>query len=494
MTRIWIGQRPGTRLRLEHLEDRSVPATFAVNSTLDEIVSGDGKLSLREAIAKANANPGADTVVVPAGIFKTAFGGEFDISDSITIQGAGAGLTVIDGLQFGRVFGVSGTAPSSIRAVFQALTIRNGSVTGGGGGIQFGNADLLLRDSVVAGNSASGLGAGISNDLAPGTGNVTLVRTTVARNVAGGVHGGGLYVLTSALTIKDSTVRRNISSGSGGGIATSGTLTVTNSTISGNTAFSFGGGIEANTVTLTNSMVSGNTAATDNAGGISAGTAILTNSTVSGNSAFGTGGGIAAFTATLNRSTVSGNTAGIDGGGIRAVTATLTNSTVSGNTAQGNGGGIWATTATLLNDTIVENVAHTGGGLYHNPGGTFGVINTIVALNLTDFTGLGPDVSGAFTSLGHNLIGDRTGSTGFTDGVSGDQVGSAGALVDPMIGPLASNGGPTKTHALLAGSKAVDHGNTSGLPATDQRGAGFARVKDGNGDGIAVVDIGAFEK
>jgi predicted outer membrane repeat protein len=222
--------------------------------------------------------------------------------------------------------------------------------------------------------------------------------------------------------------------------------------------------------------------------------ATLTNSTVSGNSTGTNGGGIYAGATNLTNSTVSGNSAGNIGGGLFAGTATMTNSTISGNSAGSEGGGLRAATATLLNCTVAENSAHTGGGLFHEPGGTFSVRNTIVALNLTDFTGTGPDVSGTFTSQGHNLIGDGTGGTGFTNGVSSDIVGGAANPIDPKLGPLQNNGGQTKTMALLAGSPAIDAGDNTGVPATDQRGSGFLRVKDGNGDGVAVVDIGAFEK
>ena len=93
-------------------------------------------------------------------------------------------------------------------------------------------------------------------------------------------------------------------------------------------------------------------------------------------------------------------------------------------------------------------------------------------------------MSGDFTSQGHNLIGDGGGSTGF--GVNFDIVGTSANPIDPKLGPLALNGGKTKTHALLAGSPAIDRGDNANLPPTDQRGAGFPRKKDGNGDGIAV--------
>jgi predicted outer membrane repeat protein len=219
----------------------------------------------------------------------------------------------------------------------------------------------------------------------------------------------------------------------------------------------------------------------------------LTSCAVSGNMAGNSGGGVNCATATLTRCTVSGNTAEV-GGGIFATTATLTNSTITGNTAGNEGGGFWAQNATLLNDTVVENSAHTGGGLLHHSSGTFSVKNTIVALNLVDATGTAPDLSGVFTDGGHNLIGIGSGSTGIFTGLNGNLVGTMANSIDPKLGPLANNGGLTKTMALLTGSPAIDHGDNAGAPATDQRGFGFARKKDGNGDGIAVVDIGAFER
>ena len=170
------------------------------------MIPADGKLSLREAITVANTTAGADMIVLPAGVFKITLAGagengnatgDFDITGTVTIRGAGAGLTIIDGQQLDRVFDVAGTAPSSIKVVLQRLTVRNGNVTGHGGGIRVGNADLVVRDCVVTGNRASAAGGGISNGAAPGTGNVTLVRTTVARNVAG-TNGGGICRLAGS--------------------------------------------------------------------------------------------------------------------------------------------------------------------------------------------------------------------------------------------------------------------------------------------------------
>jgi CSLREA domain-containing protein len=183
------------------LEDRLVPATFLVTTTLDVVDPNDGQLSLREAISAANASPGADTIIVPAGVYQLALrgaddtnaAGDFDITGSTLFQGAGAGSTVIDGQQIDRVFDVRGTAPHSINVTFQGLTVRNGLAdAGGGGGIRVGNADLLLQDCAVTGNATAGDGGGISNAALPATSDETLVRTTVNGNVA--VFGGGISV------------------------------------------------------------------------------------------------------------------------------------------------------------------------------------------------------------------------------------------------------------------------------------------------------------
>src|SRR5262249_6979571 len=144
----------------------------------------------------------------------------------------------------------------------------------------------------------------------------------------------------------------------------------------------------------------------------------------------------------------------------------------------------------ILNSTIAKNSAGVfGGGIF---GGTANIKNTIVAANNANSSQ--PDLAGFFVSLGNNLIGDGNGgnnATGFIDGIKGDLVGTPGAHLDPRLGDLGDNGGPTQTHALLADSPAIDHGTNTGAPGADQRGV--ARPKDGNRDGRAVVDIGAFE-
>ena len=191
----------------------------------------------------------------------------------------------------------------------------------------------------------------------------------------------------------------------------------------------------------------------------------LTNSTLLGNSATGGGGIFNSGMLTLTNSTLSGNSAtgGSAGGGItNSGSATLTNSTLSGNSAGGLGGGIKNLSPAMLmltNSTLSGNSAGSGGGIDNN--GTATLNNTIVANSPS-----GGDVDNSSTLTGsHNLIED--GSGGLADTI----------VADPKLGPLAPNGGPTQTTALLPGSPAIDAGTTgTGVPTTDQRGGRVGNV------------------
>jgi len=279
---------------------------------------------------------------------------------------------------------------------------------------------------------------------------------SVQRSAAGGTPDFRIFNIASAslnVSISGLTIANGKLSGfaSGGGISNNGTgtVTVTNSTISGNTAKN-GGGIFNNTsaaLTITNSTISGNTANGNGPGeGDGGGISIPTNCTV-----------------TLTNSTISGNSAK-QGGGISINvnnTVTLTNSTISGNSARQFGGGI----STAL--------------------GGVNVRNTLIAVNTA---ATWPDFSGALTSQGYNLIGNTSGTT-ITGSTTGNQLN-----VNPGLGPLQNNGGPTFTHALLSGSTAIEGGNSSGSN-TDQRG--LARPVDSpvinNATGGDGSDIGAYE-
>jgi hypothetical protein len=227
------------------------------------------------------------------------------------------------------------------------------------------------------------------------------------------------------------------------------------------------------------------------------GTIALTECTVSYSRAGLNGGGIYdEQDMTITRSTISNNNATIDGGGIQeSGTVTLINSTIAANCAIGAGGGFsdsGSATLDTYNVTIAGNTAAIGGGLAHPDysGASWELRNTIVADNCAL---IGPDISNAFAfssspiSLGKNLVENTNGFP------SSNLIASDLRNVDPKLGPLQNNGGPTFTMALRPGSPAIDKGsNANLLPSmtTDQR-AFIARII--NGGMSNTVDIGAYE-
>jgi hypothetical protein len=299
------------------------------------------------------------------------------------------------------------------------------------------------------------------------------------------INGGGANVLAldgnassrvfqinsgNTATISGLTIRNGHDDTLGGGIniEAGATLTVTNSTVRGNSAGSVG-----------NPEVEG--------GGIlNSGTLIVSNSTISGNTASGisgSGGGIFnAGTLTIMDSTLSGNVA-IKGAGLDNSSPTepvmITNSAFSGNSASAYGGGCLNAGKILITQTTFsDNSASLGGCILLE--GALQIGNTILNKG-----GSGATIDSfgevTVTSMGYNLSSDDAG--GYLT-AEGDQIDT-----DPMLGPLQDNGGPTFTHALLPGSPAIDAGDPNFVPPPlfDQRGAGFDRVSNGR------VDIGSFE-
>jgi hypothetical protein len=262
-----------------------------------------------------------------------------------------------------------------------------------------------------------------------------------------------VFVIPSdvTVTLQDLMVRNGRTTGFGGGLSNLGTLTLMNSTVSGNSAFS-GGGLfnhQHARLTLTNSTVNGNSAG--GGGGLfNRGMLMLTNSTVSGNSAV-QGGGVdnERGSLTLTNSTVSGNSAGGGGGGfVNGGSLMLTNSTVSRNsTRSGDGGGVYNGGSLMLtNSTVSGNSAldGSGGGVY-NFGG-LDLTASLVANNVANTHGMGDCGEhwwGSTTSHGSNL--DSDGSCQLT--AATDQPG-----VDPLLGPLQDNGGPTFTYTIGLGT------------------------------------------
>ena len=321
--------------------------------------------------------------------------------------------------------------------------------------------DLNLTTPTIGTPVITIIGAGASN---------TIIDANQLLDRAFYIHSG------RTASISGVTIRNGYCLQDGGGIINLGTLTITNSTISGNVAGSNGGGINkyVGSLIVTNSTISGNVAGAGGGGisNVNGGTTV-TNSTISGNQTAGNGGGISNYsTLTVTNSTISMNNANTDGGGIyNHGTSNVYNSTITGNDA----------------DHDRDPTGGSGGGVYNYPGTTVNLRNTLVAGNDVANAPIPDDCKGTINSYGWNLFWDVTGCT-----VNGNW-GYLNAL--STIGPLQNNGGPTWTHALLPGSNAIDGGDqvlgcigANGLPlATDQRGA--ARV-----EGIFMLcDIGAFE-
>ena len=228
----------------------------------------------------------------------------------------------------------------------------------------------------------------------------------------------------------------------------------------------------------------------------------LSDLVITGNTAPGSAGAIfSAGTLTLTRSLISGNTAdGLFAGGIvnigHFVNSIISDSTITNNSG-GRGGAIYNVgTVFLINDTISQNSARdSGSGVVNDSLGTTNVMNTIIGM---DNSGTVSSLSGAFVSLGNNLITDARNSTGFTNGVNNDQVSDNNAI-NPLLGDLSNNGGQTDTRALLNGSPGINRGNDcvySGncpqpFPANYYL-ASDQRINYTRRAGTA-VDIGAFE-
>jgi|SRR5579884_464204 len=489
--------RPG----LECLEDRLVPAVINVNTLADIPLNQlqPGQITLRDAIQIANTNGEASNTInlTLPGVYQISLAGtpgetdnqagEFAIqptAGNLTIQNTSGGSVVVDGGGKSRVFDINpnfdpANPTKAFTVTLQGFTIENGFVTdaanpdgpnASGGGIRdVGNASLTLNNMVITGNSATADGGGVSME------NTQSTKWT--------------------LTLNNTTVSNNHAGDAGGGIDEdgSGKVFVNSSTITGNSSVNQGAGIWLDAVvlhndfqtanlTVTGSVVSDNsaTAANNVGGGIgNAGNGIvtITGSTIANNFSGGVGGGFgdenAQGTLIVVDSTFADNNAIGNGGGIEASgpSMTIADSTITGNISQAQGGGVnvaSATTLTINNTIVAGNFANNNGGM--------------------NFQGTAPDVFAAVTSGKGNFIGIGDANlTGITNGTNSNHVGTAAAPLNPLLGALQNNGGPTPTEAPLPGSPVIDAGATVVLAntSTDQRG--FSRVANG------AVDIGAVE-
>ncbi len=380
----------------------------------------------------------------------------------------------------------TGDTAALVQAIAQANGLAGPStiVLGGGTyeitaasetGLQTGGNGL---PSIVGEIAIQGNGATIRRaDAAPalraflitGTGRLTLSRTTIANFNSGTVPGSvdllGALRNEGQLVLDGASVQDNL--GRGLVNINSGRASLVNTNVLRNRQ---GGGVlnESGTLTISGGRISTN-AGSDGAGILNRGIVVIENALIDGN-------------------------AGRDGAGLaNAGDATLTNSTLSGNRASGDGGGLWnLRRAALQNVTVANNTAgRFGGGVWNYRASFFDpatlrLDNALLAGNLGSLTvnlNLADDcsdnerrVSGSASLIQNG--GCTAAALGFLTG-------------DPSLGALGNNGGATPTHALLAGSRAIDAGSAAVCPAFDQRGV--ARPQDGDGDGTSACDIGAYE-
>lgn len=461
---------------------------YTVNST-DDAVDADladgvcataaNTCTLRAAIQQANAWPGHDFIVVPAGTYTLSLGGrgdnaaasgDLDITGDLTLRGAGAAATIIDADGIDRAFDVIG---QNTVVELSGFTIANGLAQpqaspaddGTGGGIR-SRGRLTLRGATIRDNTSIPSNPGFAGGGIHHTTQVTglsllLDGVVVSGNVASGdltVAGGGIAMLNSIARIERSVINGNTAQSAlpppqgaadGGGLALGdGQLFMSDTTISGNSADRRGGGM----------------------------------------STFGAGPGAVVE---ISRSTISDNTSYMGGGiyddGAPSRTLSIVNTTISGNTVAippdsgftggAVGGGLFLSRPTeLVNVTVADNSAMASGAIHLDqsgiagPGGNQGSANI---LNSIIQAGSGGTCGGAIANI--SSAGPNLGSAECASSI----------IADAELDPLASGqGGPTAVHVPQGGSPAINAGSNTGCPATDQRG--FPRP-------IGTCDLGAVE-
>jgi hypothetical protein len=401
-------------LGVESLEERAVPATLLVTSAADDGSAGTLRAQLN--IANQTTGPGqADTIQFESGI------SDITLSKGPLEIVKGANVT-IDGRSAVTIHGNTTTNPSSVfqvdggaHAALDNLSITDGHAAIGGGIINLGN--LQVNDASVFGNSATTFGGGIEN-------------------------GGTLSVNLSAIS-------GNSSTGQGGGIYNNfgGVVTVFHSTISGNHTESTGGGIEnhGGKLVVSDTTVSDNVAKLDGAGINNLGGATVKGSTFVDNRASGDGGGIHNRNLlNVSNSTFNENSAHSGGAfdNVDLGKATVSDSTLAGNHASFNGGGV-----SSMGTSPVK------------------MLNTIVSGNSA--ANAGQDIFGTVAGS-NNLVRNGEGAIGISDHDSNNNlVGSSAKPLEARLGPLADNGGPTRTMALQAGSPALAAGGALAKVTTE---------------------------
>jgi hypothetical protein len=473
------------------------------------VAVGGGALAVSNTTFANNyANGGAGYTGAPAGPGGSAYGGAIDSAVALSVTGGtfsgnaasgggGGGENYSDSAAGGAAGG--GAVYATATASFAAVKFHENRAQGGAGG---------GWSSRMGGGSGTDIGGDATGGAMAGFANAAITRCTFTKNVAwGGMSGGfasGGAIDGEALTVTDSTFAFNLAKGAaadgvtwidgmmsvvipggearGGAIRVGGgAVTVAGSTFADNEALG-GSGADAEGYTDANPGGAGLGGAVYAAGG-----GAIVRSTLVDNRAGGAEGGDGAILEDYQGPAELRAATGGDGmGGAlyqredATASITLIACTLAGNQAFAGAKG-----TPVPGGITPADATGAGGGV---AGPVIGFANTLIATNTADF---GPDVSGAATSSGFNLIGESDGSSGW---LASDKTGTIAAPLDAKLGPLAHNGGPTFTMALLAVSPALDAGKAFGV-TTDQRGTTRPRnlpsVPDApGGDGS---DIGAFE-
>ena len=417
-------------------------------------------------------------------------GGDGGSGDGGGIGGTGAGGGQGGDARGGAVFLDSGTLTVS-SSVFQNGSVRGGSAGHGGRGGRGGQQGGSGSPNGALGGASNIGGWAQGGAIWVGVGDVTISQTRMVDAFLGGGIGGRGGVGGNGGNAATNTGGSGGQGGSGGEGGTAegggyyhgkGTVTLLESEIADNTIEGGLGGEGGSAGSAGDSGPGGNPAvkggngANGGQGGNGHGggvfvqnvIAVITNVTISGNEASAGEGG------------PGGGEGDGSGGGASGREGTPAEAGIS------EGGGLWnddAAVVTLRSSTVSNNNAMegVGSGIYSDGSEEFVLDNSIVAGNE-----LNADFDGRIQSISsNNLIGNATLVNGVSDGQNGNQFGSSGNILLAGLGPLQDNGGPTRTHALLAGSPAIDAGLRDVIPITDQRGVRRPLQSS--------VDIGAFE-
>jgi hypothetical protein len=437
---------------LESLEHRTLLSTCHVSRLGD---FGGGMLfrgDLRYCINKTINDPGPDTIDFRVNGTVRLSSPLPELEGDLTILGPGAGLITIDAQQNARVFKIKAGANVQVSGV----TLTGGFADQGGGVYNSGNA--TFQDCTITNNNGEDLaaqdfryGGGIYND-----GTLSITNCAITSNTMRGFYAGGGGIYNSGqLTIEKSTLSNNRAGahfavqGFGGGIWNIGNATIIDSTI-------------ASCLVIGNDVGGGSGIYNSSQGTLTVSGSLFEKNRLFAGNGLGSAIGNSNADATVINSTISDNLVAND---------IFTPVEASGGGISHAGG-----TLILIHSTIALNSANDFGGGVNIASGNAVLRNTIVAGNTANS---GPDLYGNLGTSGNNLFGNSAGGSGY--------VGSDLLNVDPLLGALSANGGPTKTHALLAGSPAINTGDNTDAPEWDQRGPGYARIANGT------IDIGAFE-